>query len=204
MSLMPTLLAFTMLGHAEPTPTTVEAVESHYGSVRHMSASFTQVVRNPLYGDDTQSGTVQFSRPGKMRWVFSEDGKQYVADGAQLWIYVPEDQAAYHHTGFDPAGTPQALLHSLDHLDELFVVTTVQDASTPTFDLVPKVDQGVVSIRLELESNLTVRRVTLKDAADTVTELTFADVNLTAEVPESTYSFTPPPGVSLTEVGALQ
>ena len=204
MSLVPTLLAFTLLAHAESPTASVEAVEAHYSAVQHLSAQFTQVVKNPLYGDDTQTGSVQFSRPGKMRWTFSEDGKQYVSDGQQLWIVVPEDQAAYHHASFDPSGTPQALLHSLDHLDELFVVTSVADAESPTFDLVPKVDQGVVSIRLELAKDLTVRRVTLRDAGDTVTELTFTEVNLAPEIPEDTYRFTAPAGVSVTEVGALQ
>ena len=204
MSLVPTLFAFTLLAHAESPTASVQTVESHYAAVKQMSATFTQVVKNPLYGDDTQTGTVQFSRPGKMRWTFTEDGKQYISDGQQLWIFVPEDQAAYHHASFDPGGTPQALLHSLDHLDELFTVTAVAGAEAPTFDLIPKADQGVVSIRLELAKDLTVRRVTLRDAGDTVTELTFTEVNLSPEIPEDIYRFTAPAGVSVTEVGALQ
>lgn len=179
-------------------PSLVERIEARYAKVQTLRMAFTQTVKSPLYGDQSQTGTVAFARPGKMRWQFSEEHKQYISDGSTMWMVLEQDKQVWRYANWDPAGSPESLLHSLDHLDELFsIVTQTSTAEGHVLKLFPVAEGGVVNVLLELSPDLDVRKVTLIDSMDTRTELVFTAVEVGVALPPETFTYTPPAGIEV-------
>jgi outer membrane lipoprotein carrier protein len=71
----------------------VKALEDRYRDVKTLKAFFLQTYRDGRSGIQVESGTVYFSRPGRMRWEYkSPETKLFLADGKTVWFYVPADR----------------------------------------------------------------------------------------------------------------
>ncbi len=76
------------------TAQTVTAVlataEATYRDIQTLHAEFTQMLVNPMMGDETTTGTLYLSPPGRFSMRFSQpEGDRIVADGEWLWLYTP-------------------------------------------------------------------------------------------------------------------
>lgn len=202
-------LLFVLSAHAEEVPSAqaqaqVQKIETHYSSIKTLQASFTQTVKNPIYGDQTQAGTVVFGRPGKMAWTFGEDGTRYVSDGSTLWLVREADKQAFKYGGYDPSGSAESLLHSLDNLTLLYDVSVdAHSAEKGTrLTLKPKAEGTSVVVHITFLPDLVVSQVVVTDEMGTRTEMAFSDMKTNVEVPESTFAYTPGPGVEVIDAGA--
>ena len=73
----------------------VRLLEARYRNVKTLKAIFLQTYRDGRSGLQVESGTVYFSRPGRMRWEYeSPESKLFIADGKTVWFYVPADRTA--------------------------------------------------------------------------------------------------------------
>lgn len=73
----------------------VRAVEARYRRAATLKAEFYERYSDGKGGDLSESGTVYFSRPGRMRWEYkSPQEKLFIVDGQNVWFYVPSDHAA--------------------------------------------------------------------------------------------------------------
>jgi outer membrane lipoprotein carrier protein len=180
-------------------------VEAKYAEVNALQASFTQVTKSEALGDQQQSGRLTIERPAKMRWDFSEDGRQFITDGSTMWIYNPADKQVLRYADFSKsAATADALLQSLDKLSELFDVDLVGTEPGPTLALKPKKDEGQVkNLQLQLTADLLVSKVSIEDAFGGVTELSFEKVELAQDVDDALFTFVVPEGVEVMDAGSL-
>jgi len=96
-------LIFCALLAAPPLPaqTTAQAapvvrlLEARYRNVKTLKALFLETYRDGRSGLRVESGTVYFSRPGRMRWEYeSPESKLFIADGKTVWFFVPADRTA--------------------------------------------------------------------------------------------------------------
>jgi len=83
---------------AQPTASDLRAIvrklEARYHSATTLKASFLERYTEGRTGVRIESGTVYFSRPGRMRWEYeSPEEKLFIADGRTVWFYVPADRA---------------------------------------------------------------------------------------------------------------
>ena len=70
-------------------------LEARYRNVKTLKAFFLQTYRDGRSGLQVESGTVYFSRPGRMRWEYeSPETKFFIADGKTVWFFVPADRTA--------------------------------------------------------------------------------------------------------------
>jgi len=70
----------------------VRAVENRYHNAKTLKAIFLERYSNARNSAQAESGTVYFSRPGRMRWEYeSPETKLFVADGKTVWFFVPAD-----------------------------------------------------------------------------------------------------------------
>ena len=73
----------------------VRAVENRYHNAKTLKAIFLERYSNARNSAQAESGTVYFSRPGRMRWEYeSPEIKLFVADGKTVWFFVPADHTA--------------------------------------------------------------------------------------------------------------
>ena len=100
----------------------VRLLESKYRDVRTLKAHFLQTYRDGRSGIQVESGTVYFSRPGRMRWEYeSPESKLFIADGKTVWFFVPADRTVTRSAmkESDDWRTPLALLTGKAKLSEL-------------------------------------------------------------------------------------
>ena len=70
----------------------VRAIENRYHNAKTLKAIFLERYSNARDSAQAESGTVYFSRPGRMRWEYeSPETKLFVADGKTVWFFVPAD-----------------------------------------------------------------------------------------------------------------
>ena len=70
----------------------VRAIEAHYHDATTLKAVFLERYGDGRQGLQVESGTVYFSRPGRMRWEYeAPEQKVFISDGKTVWFYVPAD-----------------------------------------------------------------------------------------------------------------
>ena len=100
----------------------VRAVEARYAHARTLEAKFYERYRASGQPGQSESGTVYFSKPGRMRWEYeSPHTKLFLVDGTNVWLYVPADRTASRAKlkESDDWRTPLALLTGKVHLERL-------------------------------------------------------------------------------------
>lgn len=77
----------------EDVKAVVKALEAHYHTARTLKAVFLERYSEGPHEARVESGTVYFSRPGRMRWEYeAPENKLFIADGKTVWFYVPADR----------------------------------------------------------------------------------------------------------------
>jgi outer membrane lipoprotein carrier protein len=100
----------------------VRAVEARYHDAKTLKAIFLERYSDGRQGLQVESGTVYFSRPGRMRWEYeSPESKTFVSDGKTVWFYVPADHTVTRAPLKQTADwrTPLALLTGKAQLSRL-------------------------------------------------------------------------------------
>src|ERR1700735_957394 len=70
-------------------------IEARYRGARTLKATFYEQFSSGNGGGVAESGTVYFSKPGRMRWEYeSPEQKLFIVDGTNVWFYVPADRTA--------------------------------------------------------------------------------------------------------------
>ena len=71
----------------------VRAVEARYLPARTLQATFLERYSEGRGHIRLESGSVYFSRPGRMRWEYeAPEKKTFLVDGKNVWFYVPADR----------------------------------------------------------------------------------------------------------------
>lgn len=123
-------------------------VQAHYGTVRDFTADFTQVYRAGVGRQTVQeNGKVRIKKPGRMWWDYkSNDKAQVVADGSQLYSYLPGDRKVYVTPLPKPDEASSAMLFLTGRGDLLRDFTASIGSDQPDgvwrLDLAPKTPQA--------------------------------------------------------------
>lgn len=186
----------------------VQRVEATCRGVQDLSAAFRQTATNRALGQVQEaSGQFLLKRPGKMRWEYrTPEERLFVTDGTRLWAYSPlEKQVVVQEvTQAFTSRTPVSFLAGDCDLGREFAVSRVEHAGTrgagtAILDLKPRRPEGGIA-RVLLEVSLqryTVERTTLFDDFGNTTVVAFSDLRLNSGLPDASFVFTPPPGVTV-------
>jgi outer membrane lipoprotein carrier protein len=183
-----------------------DKVQAFYDSAKTYSAGFQQ--RYTIYAYNRtkdSSGKVVFSKPGQMRWTYTNNGNVVVSDGKNLKIYEQENRQMYVQT-VEKAQYAAALSFlwgegSLKKSFELSKLDSVQlgfsgghvllgtpRSPTPAFQ----------KILFYVDSKtFQVRRVLLIDAQKNRNRFDFETARVNELVEASLFQFTPPAGTNV-------
>lgn len=207
----------------------VRALESRYAHARTLKASFFERYSDGKGAVQSESGTVYFSRPGRMRWDYeSPEQKLFLVDGANVWFYVPADRTVSRAKMKESSDwrTPIALLVGKADLSRLCrSIDIVAPASTsggksedrPVQDgdtvlrCTPRNSTGdaidstgsLREVFLETDPQARLVRVVLREAGNIETEFRFGSWEENIPIPESRFHFQPPPGVTVVDEATL-
>ena len=190
----------------------LDSLEQFVKGTRTGKATFTQVVTAPAKEGQSartksQSGSFEFQRPGKFRFVYSKPFEQtIVADGKTLWLYdVDLNQVTARKQDQVLGSTPAAIVAAapdLKALEKDFTLTEEPDAAGQQWvKAVPKSRDGQLqSIRVGFKPGAKGAELGTLDILDSFGQrsvLTFNNFEVNAAVPASHFQFTPPKGADV-------
>ena len=185
-----------------------QAVDEHYNHLRSLQADFTEIYRG-AGAEREESGTLWLKKPRKMRWEYrSPKAKLFVSDGQSVWFYLPAEKQLRKSDlrRLDDVRSPIAFLLGKTQLEkELRGLSKASDQAplNPADTVlrgVPQATAGELSeVELEITPSFQIARIVLMDSEGGSTEFRFSGWKENAELSDSQFRFTPPPGVETVE-----
>jgi outer membrane lipoprotein carrier protein len=178
-----------------------QRLDAFADGLHSLKGRFTQTLTDASgQGAKTSSGTLALEAPREFRWDTLAPYRQtIVADGSRVWLYDPElEQVTVRVQSTEEAHSPLTVITDLKQLDRDFKVTEQGErdglvwlrlsskAKDPQFDYA---DLGFDADGL--------RRMVFQDQLGAVTDIRFSDWQRNADLPASTFNFTPPPGADV-------
>jgi outer membrane lipoprotein carrier protein len=216
-------------GSVTDVKSAADALESRYSHARTLKAVFLERYSDGKGATQAESGTVYFSRPGRMRWDYeSPEQKLFLVDGSNVWFYVPADHTASRAKIKNSSDwrTPIALLvakaslsrlcRNIDVIDPASTAggkpedRPLQDGDTvlrctPRNGAGESVDatDSLREVLLETDPQARLVRVVLREAGNIETEFRFRNWEENIPIPEAQFHFQPPPGVIIVDEATL-
>jgi outer membrane lipoprotein carrier protein len=205
---------------------TVHELEARYRGAQTLKAVFFERYTDGKRGVVAESGTVYFSRPGRMRWEYeSPERKLFLVDGKNVWFYVPADGTASRAKLKESSDwrTPFALLAGKADLARLCREIRIADpavelAGEPSdaqaapgntlLRCLPRDDSAgagsaTTEILFETDRQAQLVRVLIREAGSLETEFRFGNWQENIAIPEAKFHFQPPPGVAIVDEESL-
>lgn len=215
-----------MASPATDATTIRQALETRYQHARTLKAVFFERYTDGKGGVAAESGTVYFSRPGRMRWEYeSPEQKLFLVDGTNVWFYVPTDRTVSRAKLKESSDwrTPLALLAGKADLSRLCRQIQIADQAAelagepndtrvPPGDTllrcIPRGDSGgagdtVREVLFETDAEAHLVRVLIREAGNLETEFRFGNWEENIVIPETKFHFQPPPGVAVVDEESL-
>ncbi|HEX4403764.1 MAG TPA: outer membrane lipoprotein chaperone LolA [Polyangia bacterium] len=212
-------LLVTLFAATPPAPRlslkdVVEHVQKRYDGAKDFRARFNQTLTNAAFARKSSStGEVLLKKPGRMRWNYAQpEPKMYLADGATLWLYEPEDKQAFKQD-LKSSQLPSALafLAGQGKLAAEFDIAFAP-AKTPygtprdyVLALSPKAPQAAVKTILFVvePGTFDVRESVITDQQGNINDLLFSEIRTNTGLPDATFKWAPPAGVRLIDTAKL-
>ena len=190
----------------------LESLESFVKTVASGRADFTQVVTAPtregqVARSKTSSGSFEFSRPNRFRFVYRKPFEQtIVADGQTLWLYdVDLNQVTARKQPVVLGSTPAALIAAAPDLRAVqaeFSLEAAPDKDGLEWVLAtPKAKEGQLqSVRVGFKTGAsppTLAALEILDNFGQRSVLSFGRVEVNPALPASTFVFKPPAGADV-------
>ena len=221
-SLLISLLLFASV--AQDVRKITSAFDARYQHARTLNAIFFESYRDGKGGVSAGSGTVYFSKPGRMRWDYdSPEKKLFLVDGTNVWFYVPADRTVSRAKLSESSDwrTPLALLAGKTDLSKL--CRSIEPANAPSFPSEKSADalsppdtttlrciprespesEEIHDVLLSIDPRGFLTRIFIEQAGDASTEFRFGNWEENLVIPEAQFHFEPPPGVAVVDEQAL-
>jgi outer membrane lipoprotein carrier protein len=205
------LCSVSVNSQAETARDAVTRLQNKYDTIKSLSLDFVQNTRGQLTGRPKigrgRAYFVKNSKPGKMRWNYSDPDRQVlVSDGTTFSMYFEslQQMIVTPATALDKDLTYSFFTGSGNLLTDFDISEgehKVDNSAEQTvvIKLTPKVSQTqVASIQLWITDDSLIRRIEILDLFDTITVLNFSNLQVNAmdlsdtSMLEKLFSFTPP------------
>jgi len=188
---------------ASATGAIIRKVDDHYNHLASLRADYTEHYAG-MGLDRTETGTLLLKKPGRMRWNYTAPaGKVFILDGKYGWFYTPGDNQATRIPAkkLDDLRSPLRFLLGHTQLQkELDNLTVTPDGPEFRITGVPKgMAQRVKLLSLTVAATGAIEKMRLEETDGSVTEFTFTAMREGLDIPNSTFTFTPPPGVEVVD-----
>ncbi len=197
-------LAATMLAGAPCVAAPIDQLREFLSATHSARGEFSQeVVGQP--GAKTMprsSGTFEFQRPGRFRWVYAKPYKQLiVSNGERMYLYDQDlNQVTVKRLQGALPASPASILFGSNDFERDFTVSN--DGSGDGIDWIlalPRAkDSPYERIRIGFRDGLPAA-MQLSDSFGQTTRLAFEHVQRNPPLPADTFKFEPPKGADVLE-----
>lgn len=188
-----------LAGHAAHA-NAINDFEAFIASTQSGKAQFEQTVFDPK-GKVSQknSGTLQFTRPGKFRWIYTKPAQVIVGDGKKVSFFDQDlNQVTVRKLEQAFSSTPAALLAGKGAIDSAFtLIASGEGEGLQWLDAIPRQkDAGIEKIRMGFAKGV-LAAMELQDAFGNRTRLAFSKFERNPKVDAKDYIFIPPKGADV-------
>jgi len=188
----------------------ISGIQQSYDAVKGFKAHFVQesVVKSwSVTQLQKAEGIVYFKKEGKMYWDYQKPITQkIISNGKKLWFYEPEDkQVTVSKVSTSLQSQISAdLLNGKAKLKRDFRVKLIasqagDDSGKLVLELTPRAPQSNLSrviLRLD-RKNFQIYQTEVYDLFDNITRITFSQMEINENLPDSLFTFNPPSGVEI-------
>ncbi len=192
------VLALPLAAHAKATG----KLKNFIASTRSGQANFSQEVQAKSGKRIQQaSGTMQFVRPGKFRWVYLKPyEQQIVGDGEKFWLHDVElNQVTVKRLDAALGSSPAALLSGNNEIERGFALEdTGERDGLDWLQATPRSQNTSfekILMAFDAQSELVIME--LHDALGQKTVLRFSGMQRNPKLSPQLFSFTPPKGADV-------
>ena len=179
-----------------------DKLKNFIASTHSAQANFTQEVRDKS-GKRIQSasGTMQFVRPGKFRWVYQKPSEQLiVGDGEKFWLHDVElNQVTVKKIDAALGSSPAALLSGNNEIERGF---KLKDSGTKDnlewLQATPRTqDTSFEKVLMAFNAQSELVVMELQDVFGHTTVLRFSKLQRNPQLPPQLFKFVPPKGADV-------
>ena len=197
MKLLFLALLFPLSAHA----TSIDALKAFVGHTQTARAQFRQLVLDKKMATVQEaSGTMEFMRPGKFRWLYEKPYQQtIVGDGVKLWMYDPDlKQVTVKKLDLAIGGSPAALLAGRNEIEKFFHLKDIGKRGTLEWlEATPKGKDGSFELVRMGFGGETLEVMELRDHFGQTTVIKFSGLERNPKLAPDTFHFTPPKGADV-------
>jgi outer membrane lipoprotein carrier protein len=186
----------------------VRNVDAYYDHLHALKCTFDETYRG-AGAERTESGTLWLKKSGKMRWEYAApQPKLFVTDGHTAYFYVsgdPEAQAA-NIKDMDDLRSPLRYLLGKTKLEKELLDLKMSQAGNGEVVLsgTPRsMADRITEVELRVRDNQQIAGIVIHERDGSSTEFRFSGIIADPLVNDSTFRFTPPPGVQVVRAGEL-
>lgn len=194
------LLFFTPAINAIDAPT---HLRKHLRALASFTADFTQeLIDMDQQTIQVSTGDVVFKRPGKFIWFYRQPyEQQIISDGKKIWIYDKDlEQVTVKRIENDaaPAQTPITILDDPDSIMDYYQIKLLSERGARVeIQLTPLNENAIFNYVTLIFDGNALAGMELYDNFGHYNSLTFANINLQAQLNDEQFSFQTPAGVDM-------
>ncbi len=157
--------------------------------------------------DRTESGTLTLRKPGRMRWAYDAPaGKLFLLNGKDAISYTPGDPQANRLPAkqLDDLRSPLRFLlghtdlnKELDHLSAAPVENNLYSLAGAPHGPAGSPAQRIRQVTLVVDGQGLIHSLQIDEVDGSITTFTFSDGHENLPTPDTLFTFTPPPGVTV-------
>lgn len=196
------LCSFLLLASTGAHAEAITKLKEFVAGTHSAQAEFTQTLLDKN-GKKIQaaSGTMQFVRPGKFRWVYQKPYEQLiVGDGAKFWLYdIDLNQVTVKKLNAALGSSPAALLSGDNEIERDFILKDDgEKEGLAWLQAKPKnAESNFESIRMGFNAQAELMAMELHDAFGHNTVLRFTNLKRNPQLASSLFKFVPPKGADV-------
>jgi len=179
----------------------LDALRSFLRDTHTARAQFSQmVVDKKMTSVQQASGTMEFARPGRFRWVYQKPYEQLiVGDGHKLWMYDADlNQVTVRKLDQAIGASPAALLAGSNEIEKNFDLKDLgRRGSQDWLEAIPKgKESSFESVRMGFNGDI-LETMELRDHFGQTTVIRFSSVERNPKLSPNAFKFTPPKGADV-------
>ena len=201
---IPALLAVSAFAADPSLDSLLKNVEARYNKAKTLQVLFHEDYKPAGRPKRSESGTLRLRKPGKMRWDYTQpEGKLFISDGKQMWIYTPADQQIEQMKmkESDDMRVPLAfLLGKLDFSKEFRNIQAKPEGSSQRITAEPKSENlPYTNVEFLVGPQAQIQELKVLGFDKSVMEFRFDQEKVDLPLDAKLFTFQPPPGAKIVQ-----
>jgi len=189
-----------------PLDDVLHGIETHYNRAQTLQVLFKYDYSAPGRPQRTESGILMLRKPLRMRWDYAKpQGKLYVGDGKNLWLYTPADNRVEKTSMKETADmrAPLAfLLGKLNFKKDFQNLKATPEGSGERITGEPKGENLPYSqVEFVVNGDHQIREVKVVGFDKSIMDFTFDQERMDPKLDGKLFQFQPPKGAEVVEGG---